>query len=143
VDPDNRRPVDFGLRHRLLGELKRLTPEEILSRMDEGLPKLWVIHQALSLRKRLSRVFASGSYRPVSANGERADHVVAFSRNQEVVTLVPRLLVSMGGGWEGTWVELPPGQWKNRLTGDDVEGGRTAVHDLLSRFPVALLSKED
>jgi (1->4)-alpha-D-glucan 1-alpha-D-glucosylmutase len=142
VDPDNRRPVDFVLRHRLLDELKSLTPEEILSRMGEGMPKLWVIHQALSLRKRLSQVFASGSYRPIDANGERAGHVVAFSRNEEVVTLVPRLLLSMGSGWEGSWVELPPGQWKNQLTGDDVSGGRTAVHDLLRRFPVALLSKE-
>jgi len=45
VDPDNRRPVDFAFRRRLLNEIGGLSPEDILARMDEGLPKLWVIRQ--------------------------------------------------------------------------------------------------
>src|SRR5216110_567472 len=39
VDPDNRRPVDYGLRRRLLFELPNLNVAEIWRRIDEGLPK--------------------------------------------------------------------------------------------------------
>jgi (1->4)-alpha-D-glucan 1-alpha-D-glucosylmutase len=50
VDPDNRRPVDYALRRRLLSELDGMAAEEIWRRIDEGLPKLWIIHQTLKLR---------------------------------------------------------------------------------------------
>jgi (1->4)-alpha-D-glucan 1-alpha-D-glucosylmutase len=142
VDPDNRRPVDFDLRRRLLSELERLSPEEILARMDEGLPKLWVIHKALELRRRLTDVFLSGYYRPVYAMGQQANHVVALLRGEEVLTVVPRLLLSLNGKWGDTWLELPDGIWRNQLTGEEVKSGITAIRDILARFPVALISKE-
>jgi (1->4)-alpha-D-glucan 1-alpha-D-glucosylmutase len=53
VDPDNRRPVDYELRRRLLSELDGLCPEKVAARSDEGLPKLFMIRQAL--RTRLAR----------------------------------------------------------------------------------------
>src|SRR5262249_50361891 len=82
VDPDNRRPVDYELRQRLLSDLKRgMTPEEILARMDDGLPKLWLIHQGLQLRRRSPEVFGPDvAYEPLLAAGPRAGHVVAFLR---------------------------------------------------------------
>src|SRR4029079_15391161 len=41
VDPDNRRPVDYALRRRLLAALAGdPSPEDVMSRMDEGLPKM-------------------------------------------------------------------------------------------------------
>ena len=52
VDPDNRRPVDYDLRRRLLHEVEGATPEQVWARVDEGLPKLWLIRQALALRRR-------------------------------------------------------------------------------------------
>jgi (1->4)-alpha-D-glucan 1-alpha-D-glucosylmutase len=51
VDPDNRRPVDYDQRRLLLAELAHLPPSQILARMDDGLPKLHVIHQTLLLRR--------------------------------------------------------------------------------------------
>jgi len=39
-------------------------------------------------------------------------------------------------------VDVPEGQWKNRLTGAEVEGGRVLVGELLKTFPVALLTRE-
>ena len=45
VDPDNRRPVDYQLRRKLLCELQKLTVEKIWNRIDEGLPKMWTIFQ--------------------------------------------------------------------------------------------------
>ena len=56
VDPDNRRPVDFGRRRALLVEIADpMTPEAVLARMDEGVPKLWLLRTALALRERRRR----------------------------------------------------------------------------------------
>ena len=41
VDPDNRRPVDFDRRFRMLAETRGLSAAEILKRHAEGLPKLF------------------------------------------------------------------------------------------------------
>jgi (1->4)-alpha-D-glucan 1-alpha-D-glucosylmutase len=143
VDPDNRRPVDYGQRRRLLAELKGgMPPEAVLARMDEGLPKLWLIHQGLQLRRRLPDAFgAEGDYEPLLASGPRADHAVAFARGGEVAVVVPRLPLRLGGAWQGTTVALPSGSWRDELTGEEVEGGERPVSELLARFPVALLAR--
>ena len=70
VDPDNRRPVDYALRRRLLSELDGMTAEEIWRRIDEGLPKLWIIHQTLKLRRSRKLLEPESSYRPLVARGE-------------------------------------------------------------------------
>jgi (1->4)-alpha-D-glucan 1-alpha-D-glucosylmutase len=141
VDPDNRRPVDYALRRRLLAELASgLSPEAILARADEGLPKLWLIRQALHLRRRHPELFARGStYRPLPVRGARAAHAVAFARGEGVVTIVPRLVLRLGGDWGDTVLELPAGRWSNELTGEEVEGGERCLQGLLGRFPAALL----
>jgi (1->4)-alpha-D-glucan 1-alpha-D-glucosylmutase len=140
VDPDNRRPVDYGLRRRLLAALQGATPEQILARSDEGLPKLWVIRQALALRRHRPELFSSaGDYQPLAAKGARAEHVIAFRRGGEVITVVPRLVIGLNGEWDDTALELPDGPWHNELTGDDFDGV-VLVGELLARFPVALLS---
>jgi (1->4)-alpha-D-glucan 1-alpha-D-glucosylmutase len=143
VDPDNRRPVDYDLRRRLLADLERgMTPEAILARMEEGLPKLWVIRQGLQLRRRNPEPFGpKGEYEPLRVSGSRADHAVAFARRGEVAVIVPRLPLRLGGDWQGSTIELAPGAWRNELTGEEVEGGERAVAELLARFPVALLSR--
>jgi (1->4)-alpha-D-glucan 1-alpha-D-glucosylmutase len=149
VDPDNRRAVDYGLRRRLLADLARLAqprpaPEAILARMDEGLPKLWVIRQGLHLRRRRAACFGRGlaaAYRPLAAAGARARHVVAFLRGNEVATIVPRLVLGLGDDWRETTLDLPAGRWTNELTGEAVEGGERRLADLLHRFPVALLAR--
>ena len=98
VDPDNRRPVDYDLRKRLLSELPSLDIETIWQRQDEGLPKLWLIHQALKTRRNHFESFGrDGSYAPLLAEGLRAGHVVAFQRGGRVLTVVPRLILSIGG----------------------------------------------
>jgi len=141
VDPDNRRPVDYELRRRLLADLKRgMTPEEILARMDEGLPKLWLIHQGLQLRRRLPEAFRR-DYEPLRVSGPRADHAVAFLRGGAVVAVAPRLLLRLGGDWGETTLELPPGTWHDELTGEEVEGGPQPLAEILARFPVALLAR--
>jgi len=144
VDPDNRRPVDYELRRRMLEELKRgVEFEEIVRRMDDGLPKLWVVHNALCLRQEHPEWFgATSGYTPVLAEGPKSEHLVAFLRGDHVATIVPRWTLKLGSSWAGTTLQLPPGRWTNRLTGDQVQGSRLRVQTLLERFPVALLTKE-
>jgi (1->4)-alpha-D-glucan 1-alpha-D-glucosylmutase len=140
VDPDNRRPVDFGLRRRLLCEAEHLTPEQIMERMSEGLPKLWTIRQALRTRVEHPNSFGSeGTYTQLWAAGPKAGSVVAFQRGEAVAVVVPRLTYGMES-WEGSSLELPAGTWKNQFTGD-TEEGKTDIGDLLHRFPVALLTR--
>ena len=70
VDPDNRRPVDFARRARLL----RATSHD----WAEG-GKLALIARLLALRNRQPEVFA-GAYVPLPVAGERSGHLIAFSR---------------------------------------------------------------
>ncbi len=144
VDPDNRRPVDYELRRRLLRELEHLSPEEILNRMDEGLPKLHVIHQCLLLRREYPEWFgAQAAYMPVSVIGPKASHAIAYMRGDTVLALAPRHPYVLTGKWEDTQLTIPAGTWRNRLTGQRFEGGATTIETLLRNFPVALLQREE
>ncbi len=140
VDPDNRRPVDFELRRRLLAEVDEMGAAEAWSRRDTGLPKLLVVSRTLRLRAQRPAAF-EGDYRPLPVAGERAPHVVAFVRGEQAVTLSPRLVMGLAGEWGDTVCELPPGDWRDVFTSASVEGGEQAVADLLADFPVALLAR--
>jgi (1->4)-alpha-D-glucan 1-alpha-D-glucosylmutase len=143
VDPDNRRPVDYVLRRRLLEELEKgMGPEEILARMDDGLPKLWTIRQGIRLRRSRPEAFGPDStYEPLQVSGEKADHAVAFLRGGDVAVVVPRLGLRLEGDWGDTALDLPAGRWRNELTRDEVEGKNVSLAGLLARFPVALLAR--
>jgi (1->4)-alpha-D-glucan 1-alpha-D-glucosylmutase len=140
VDPDNRRPVDFALRRRLLGELDDLSAADVWARAEEGLPKLLVVKRALELRRERPAAF-TGAYEPLYAVGPKASHLVAFARGGDVVTAVPRLLMGLQRGWSETTLELPRGTWTNRLTGAGGLSGEQPVGSLFKEFPVALLAR--
>ncbi|HEX7157946.1 MAG TPA: malto-oligosyltrehalose synthase [Edaphobacter sp.] len=147
VDPDNRRPVDYELRHRLFAEMKTMMSNgraaSVMERADDGLPKMWTIYHALQLRRERPEWFGEcASYTPLMAEGAKRDHVIAYLRGDAVATVVPRLTARLLGSWRDTSLELPEGSWRNRLTGELVSGGKVMVRSLLKEFPVALLSKE-
>ena len=144
VDPDNRRPVDYSLRRKLLSEVPSLNPAEIWERQDEGLPKLWLTHQCLRIRRQYPAPFGAGrTYTPVNAEGERADHVIAHIRGGMIAVVAPRLPLSLRGDWRNTTVKLPRGRWHNQLTSESWKGGSISVQNLLVQFPVALLVHEN
>ncbi|MFI6533153.1 malto-oligosyltrehalose synthase [Nonomuraea sp. NPDC050547] len=150
VDPDNRRPVDFGRRPANAWDAT----------------KLLLTSQALRLRRRLP---PAAPYLPLFATGEAEEHAIAFARGcigaQELggrergtsqrarkrarpsnaavaVAVATRLPVRLArrGGWAATTLMLPPGSWHDLLTGSRYTGRIPLAH-LLCRNPVALLER--
>jgi len=139
VDPDNRRPVDVALRRLVAAETESAPAADVLARIDRGDPKLWMTRRLLRLRRDRRHSFVGGDYAPLVAQGERADHVVAFTR-PDLAVVVPRL---GGDEWTGTTVELPSGDWTDALSERSFADGRTGLDDLFARFPVAVLTRGD
>ncbi len=156
VDPDNRRPVDFALRARLLEELAGLgDPRPLLDTLHDGRAKLWVAWRLLELRRRRPELFRDGAYAPLAASGRHAEHALAFARTHASGTLVvvaARLCAKMlgtagklplGAAWEDTAIALPPNltAFENVLTGERVAAaaGAAPVAALCARFPLAAL----
>jgi malto-oligosyltrehalose synthase len=144
VDPDNRRPVDFERRRRLLARLDQLTAAGQLAELDQEAAdldeeKLLVTSRALRLRREHPDWFAGG-YVPLAAEGSCAGNVVAFRRGA-AVTVATRLPagVRKHGGWGNTTLELPRGDWQDVLTGARHVGGTHLLAALTHRLPVALL----
>src|SRR5205807_1511789 len=106
-----------------------LSVEQVMARAAEGLPKLLLVWRTLHERQRIGQL---GRYQPLEA----PDRAVAFARDGDLVTVVPRFVSR--GPVEGK-VTLPSGRWRNAFTGDRVDGGPTDMRLLLARFPVALL----
>ncbi|HTV11397.1 MAG TPA: malto-oligosyltrehalose synthase [Acidimicrobiales bacterium] len=147
VDPDNRRPVDYERRRKLLQAAEVADLAQHWYEGDQiGLTKLAVVQRALWLRSRRRAAFGAGkrgAYVPFEVNGPAAEHAVVFGRGGEVMTVVTRLplVLEKAGGWKETALALPPGRWQDVLCGGAFEG-EVAMRDLLGALPVALLEKE-
>ncbi|MGM1061818.1 malto-oligosyltrehalose synthase [Saccharothrix sp. Mg75] len=139
VDPDNRRPVDYEVRRRLLARLDGGWLPDV---DDSGAAKLHVVRHALRLRRERPELFRG--YRPLPASGPAAAHAVAFERTG-VVAVATRLPLGLAdaGGWGGTALPLPPGEWTDVLTSRSGLSGAPRLADLLDRYPVALLVRGD
>jgi (1->4)-alpha-D-glucan 1-alpha-D-glucosylmutase len=160
VDPDNRRPVDYALRERLLSELSRqhaqaplTVARETWAHPADGRCKLLLTWLLLRLRQSHPDLFPVGRYEALEVEGIGAPRTLAFLRagaSTSVVVVVPRLVLralrsGLGPVYETTRVRLPPElagrRLRHLLTGATVapvEGG-LAVGPLLTDFPVAVL----
>lgn len=143
TDPDNRRPVDFSVRQRMLVSLD--DGELPASAMKEE-TKLLVTSRSLRLRRTRPELFRG--YNPVHAEGPAARHLLAFNRDGDdggrgVMTLATRLPYGLeqSGGWQGTHIRLA-GDMSDELTCRSFEAGEVPVGEILSRYPVALLKPE-
>jgi (1->4)-alpha-D-glucan 1-alpha-D-glucosylmutase len=63
-------------------------------------------------------------------------------RGENALVLAPRLLIKLAGNWAGTTLEIPPGTWRDELSGARFRGGSVEIANLLEAFPVALLIKQ-
>jgi (1->4)-alpha-D-glucan 1-alpha-D-glucosylmutase len=162
VDPDNRRPVDFALRARLLDELSRRLAEGGAARarlarevsspegLRDGRAKLLLLREGLRLRRDEPALFREGDYLPLEAEGPHDGHVVAFARRhggRRLLCVVPRLVLQLldeGGGtiaWDAR-LPLPPelrGAYTDLLTGERRAGDALDAAELFAGFPAAIL----
>jgi (1->4)-alpha-D-glucan 1-alpha-D-glucosylmutase len=158
VDPDNRRPVDYAKRARMLDELERLAkPADTFRNLEDGRAKLLIISKLLHLRNEREILFRNGGYNPVRILGARAKNLVSFARRHEgsaCITVAPRLVnglgirpgvLPVGDVWGDTRIELgfldDGAQLTNVITGAKhrVSKGGLAVAELLLEAPVAVL----
>ncbi|HET6240413.1 MAG TPA: malto-oligosyltrehalose synthase [Arthrobacter sp.] len=145
TDPDNRRPVDFGVRRTALAALDA---GERPASFREDAAKLLVTSRALRLRRDRPELFAG--YTPVTATGAAAGHLLAFDRGSTsgpapaasagALTLVTRLPrgLEQKGGWQDTAIHLAAAM-TDELTGGTFGPGAVEVGDILGNYPVALL----
>jgi (1->4)-alpha-D-glucan 1-alpha-D-glucosylmutase len=108
VDPDNRRPVDYELRKRLLDSLRLSGPageargarfdragdsadremdtgaaalaDDLIRNIEDGRIKMYVTRRALNFRRDNRELFDQGEYLPLQTVGERERHAVSFAR---------------------------------------------------------------
>ena len=165
VDPDNRRPVDYGAREKALGELLKHSPNSeltsnLLSNVTDDRIKMWVTAQSLRFRRENQAIFRHGDYIPLFATGAAKEHVIAFARKHEsqmAIAAAPRFSYSLMKGervppigaqaWAEETLELPAGatgSLKNVLTGETIEirDGRLLCREVFASFPLALLTTE-
>jgi len=168
VDPDNRRPVDFALRAHLLEETlasDALSPAHVRGLLDalhDGRAKLHITARLLALRRELPDLFRQGSYLPLSASGNQAEHLVAFARQYDGRTLVvigarlfaqllrePGKLPLGSEVWTDTRLDAKElgesTRFANVLTGERlvVRDGSVDVAQAFASFPAAALLSEN
>ena len=154
VDPDNRRPVDYGMRRARLAEIAvPPSPEELLANWRDGRIKLFVTRTLLRFRREHRALFDTGSYHAVRSAGTFAETCIAFERRQAAETLlvvVPRLMArvgfpAVGGCWQDTLIapETADGAWRNLFTGErHTAAPRWPLAIIFNRYPVAVLRRE-
>jgi (1->4)-alpha-D-glucan 1-alpha-D-glucosylmutase len=168
VDPDNRRPVDYGRRMTLLQELTArrqngdlvALASDLLDQQGDAL-KLFVTTTLLHMRREQRDLFESGAYEGLAIGGARSAHVFAFRRvtgERMAIVAVPRLVASLihdndtvptgERTWGDTEVRLPapaPAHLIHRLTGrcvhvqSDAHGAYLRAADIFEHFPIACL----
>jgi (1->4)-alpha-D-glucan 1-alpha-D-glucosylmutase len=146
VDPDNRRPVDYETRTKMLERVKRREREigalalsrELLERWEDGGIKLYLTYKSLNYRNENHDLFARGEYIPLEVIGERSGNVCAFARrhlNKRAVVAVPRFITQLSQSqdvlpcgrdvWRDSFITIPYAEegvrYRNIFTGEIVD----------------------
>jgi len=146
VDPDNRRPVDYDGRTRMLNDLRRWEREaplkeiaaQLVDTWEDGRIKMYVTWKALNFRKEYGRLLARTRYMPLEAAGGRTANICAFARRAEgavFIVVVPRFLMGFldaeserpalrEGTWDGSFLLLPSLRvscYENVFTGEVIK----------------------
>ncbi|GJL79702.1 MAG: maltooligosyl trehalose synthase [Nitrospinaceae bacterium] len=158
VDPDNRRLVNFERRKKLLQELEPLLAfpstlnkndqtgdlQNLLDYWENGHVKMFVAACCMRFRRNHPDLFLNGDYLPLQVEGKRADHVVAFARQNSgktAIIIAPRLVASLmepelkwpvNSLWKETHIVLP-----------SAISGKQTFHDLFTRNSVSFTFHED
>lgn len=163
VDPDNRRPVNFGLRKQWLKEFAQKQGEYNLKYLWEerysGKIKQFLLHKILQDRTENPEIFTEGHYHPVSTEGKYKNHLFAFARQYKTNWYLIAIPLHTGAiaasqkadilsiDWKDTRIILPPHAPDNYESVLNTGKGNTRkgipVKDIFSDFPLAILRLEE
>ncbi|QQB32482.1 malto-oligosyltrehalose synthase [Achromobacter deleyi] len=162
VDPDNRRPVDYGERAALLAQTaSEGAIDTRAAAWRSGAIKQALIQRTLALRARHPALLREGALIPVEIRGPRAPHLLAFLRRharQALLVIVPRHCATAIAGyacddaatarayWADTRVLLPSGIEGGLLeivSDRRYQAATLDIADLLRDTPVALCLMQD
>jgi (1->4)-alpha-D-glucan 1-alpha-D-glucosylmutase len=153
VDPDNRRPVDFAARMRLMQAIGA-TPDwpALASSWPDGRIKLALTRQLLAARRGLAGVFMRGRYCPVEVVGPARDEIIAFARVEHDVAVVVACARSFarasdggrnwprGSAWDARLAVRDFGDLRSLLApGMAFAGPEPSLSELFDAIPLALL----
>jgi malto-oligosyltrehalose synthase len=157
VDPDNRQPIDYQERRRVLDDVASFVtcPEparvrSLAQSWKDGRLKLFVTVAALHCRARHAATFEHGSVQRIEAHGMRAGHIIAFGRrhgDDTIIVAVPRWSSRLAtatmhipaSAWGDSGLTLPGAPWRNVLTGEQIDTEAPPLHRLFATLPVAML----
>jgi (1->4)-alpha-D-glucan 1-alpha-D-glucosylmutase len=156
VDPDNRRPVDYRRRARMLEEVladlasdREAAMRRYTEEWRDGRFKLATIATLLAWRRDHAALFQDGGYEPVAADGPDADRICGFLRSQaDNMLLVAVARFPANWAWGGfdadTALALPDAlhrtSWYDLLSGRQHRPAcRLAAPALFSVLPAAVL----
>jgi (1->4)-alpha-D-glucan 1-alpha-D-glucosylmutase len=115
VDPDNRRPVDFEKRSKMLDKVRKHIRigefasdrhikeqadflKNCLDEFEDGTCKLLITAAAVACRQQFEGLYTKGRYIPLETKGSAEQHIIAFAREFEdnwSITVVPRLVATL------------------------------------------------
>jgi (1->4)-alpha-D-glucan 1-alpha-D-glucosylmutase len=142
VDPDNRLPVDFDKRKKMLETIMAKEEEGSVLEYNrqhqaEGAQKIFLIRKLLHFRKNYPDLFSEGQYLPVISTANHIGYIRAHG-DQQLLILVP--LPSTKEETYITGISGIHGRWKNILTNQQWElDDSIDAYLLLKEFPVAAL----
>jgi (1->4)-alpha-D-glucan 1-alpha-D-glucosylmutase len=141
VDPDNRRPVDYEKRMRILAELKAKEDSmplqelalELIRRKEDGSAKLFLTWKTLNFRRQRRDIFDNGEYIPLEVVGEGGENICAFARrlgSMIAVTVAPRFFTRLCKDN----CDLPVGEetWGNSSLAVPFGGGISEFRNILT-----------
>jgi (1->4)-alpha-D-glucan 1-alpha-D-glucosylmutase len=152
VDPDNRRPVDYGDRERGLATESRL--DSLVASWGDGRIKQALLTGLLADRAKAPTLYADGDYRPIEVTGGMSRHVVPFCALPAM-----RACSSSCPGLSDGWLrESSPrsarrsgryggagavGAWLDVLAGGEVDlrADGHPVGELFSTLPISVLRR--
>ena len=153
-DPDNRRPVDFAARQRLLSNISSNTGpaccgslSELLRNWHNGAIKLAITKRLLAFRCENPVLFSQGSYEPVQIPDIPRPMCVFLRKAEQqscltIASLDARIHVS---AYPDARLPLPPQtstQWREVITNKTVQPDNGAINlaQILDILPIAVLA---
>ena len=155
MDPDNRTPVDFDLRHNLLRKMQRegcaTAPaclRQLYEQGSDGRIKLAVTLALLQFRRENDDLFRCGSYEPVTGPEADSSRICAFWRRSEAqhcLTIGSLDARRNGRDWSGATISVGSSaasqHWQDVLTEQrfSVRNGELQLTEVFEVLPAAVL----